>query len=219
MRVWIGRYGVQGLAWSFYGLSDAEGARVRDPSTLPLLAALHYLIRSNGCVRVLETGTARGISAACLASAVAHREGARVVTLDPHHHAGREELWAILPESHRRCIEVREIDSVEGMQIALDAEETYEAALLDSLHTEEQVWAEFQLAARLVCPGGLILIHDAIYARGTVQNALNRIQASGYNVVRLWAAARGASEDDHLGLAVVENSPRNSRVQDIRKAL
>ena len=39
----------------------------------PLLAALHYLIRSNGVVRVIETGTARGVSAACLASAVAHR--------------------------------------------------------------------------------------------------------------------------------------------------
>ena len=43
-----------------------------------------------------------------------------------------------------------------------------EQALLDSLHTEEHVWAEFQLAARLVYPGGLILIHDANLAGGTV---------------------------------------------------
>src|SRR5262249_29020025 len=209
LRIWIGRYGVQGLAWSFYGLSNAEGAHVRDPSMLPLLATLHYLIRSNGCVRVLETGTARGISAACLASAVAHREGGLVVTLDPHHHPGREELWAILPESFSRCIEAREIDSVEGMQMALQAGETFEAALLDSLHTGEQVWAEFQLAAQLVCPGGLILIHDAVYSGGTVPDALARIQAAGYNVVRLWAATSGAAEDDDLGLAIVENTPRN----------
>jgi predicted O-methyltransferase YrrM len=206
LRIWIGRYGIQGLAWSFYGLSDAEGARVPDPSTLPLLATLHYLVRSNGCVRVLETGTARGISAACLASAVAHREGGRVVTLDPHHHVGREDLWAILPESERRSIEAREIDSIEGMQMAIDAGETYEAALLDSLHTGERVWAEFQLATRLVCPGGLILIHDAIYTGGTVPEALSRIRDSGYNVIRLWAAASGECEDDHLGLAIVENS-------------
>ncbi len=84
----------------------------------------------------------------------------------------------------------------------------YEAALLDSLHTEERVWAEFQLAAQLVCPGGLILIHDALYAGGTVPGALRRIEAAGYNVVRLWAAEGGTAEDDHLGLAVVENRLR-----------
>jgi hypothetical protein len=98
LRAWLGRHGLNGLAWSFYGLTEGEGAAVNDPSTLPLLAALHYLIRANGCVRVIETGTARGISAACLASAVAHREGGCVVTLDPFDHDGREQLWATLPE-------------------------------------------------------------------------------------------------------------------------
>jgi len=98
------------------------------------------------------------------------------------------------------------------MQLALDAGETYEAALLDSLHTGEHVWAEFQLATRLVCAGGLILIHDPIYAGGTVHEALGRIQAAGYNVVRLWAAASGEPEDDHLGLAIIENSLRHPAV-------
>ena len=36
---------------------------------LSAFANLHYLVRSNGCVRVIEAGTARGVSAACLASA------------------------------------------------------------------------------------------------------------------------------------------------------
>ena len=53
---------------------------------------------------------------------------------------------------------------------------------------------------------GLILIHDAIFKGGTVEEALKRIEAAGYGVVRLWAADGGVSEDDHLGLAVVENS-------------
>jgi predicted O-methyltransferase YrrM len=210
LRVWLGAYGLKGLAWSFYGLTDGEGAAVRDPSALPLLAAVHYLIRANGCVRVLETGTARGISAACLASAVAHREGGRVVTLDPYKHAGREELWAALPGRFQACIEARCVDAVAGLQAALAAGEQFEAALLDSIHTEEQVWAEFQLAAQLVCPGGLILIHDAIYANGTVAGALRRIETAGYNVVRLWTAEAGLPEDDHLGLAIVENRPRRT---------
>jgi predicted O-methyltransferase YrrM len=209
LRAWVGLYGLTGMAWSFYGLSDGAGAAVRDPSTLPLLAALHYLVRSSGCVRLLETGTARGISAACLASAVAHRNGGHVVTFDPYRHEGREELWSSLPEPFRSCIEAREVCSLEGMAAALRNRESYDAALLDSLHVEEHVWAEFQLAAQLVCPGGLILVHDACYAEGTVQGALRRIESAGYNVVRLWTAEAGVPEDDHLGLAVIENRLRH----------
>jgi predicted O-methyltransferase YrrM len=197
-----------GLAWSFYGTTDARTARVNDPTTLPLLAMLHYLIRSNGCVRVMETGTARGISAACLASAVAHRPDARVVTFDPYPHQLRAELWAALPEAMSACIEPRTVGSLEGMAAALQAAECYDGALLDSIHTEEHVWAEFQLAARLVCPGGLILIHDVRYIHGTVERALQRIEAAGYGVVRLWTAECGVCEDDQLGLAVIENRRR-----------
>lgn len=208
LRAWLGHHGVSALAWSFYGLTSGDNAVVRDPSTMPLLATLHYLIRANGCVRVLETGTARGISSACIASAVAHREGGRVVTLDPFSHAGREELWAMLPESFQSRIEQRNVDSIAGMQAAIEAGEMYEAVLLDSLHEAEHVWAEFQLARELVCPGGLILIHDATYTGGTVPLTLARIEAAGYNVVRLWAADGGTPEDDHLGLAVIENRRR-----------
>jgi predicted O-methyltransferase YrrM len=210
LRIWVSRHGLKGLAWSMYGLTTADGARVADPSTLPLFGALHYLIRSNGCVRVLETGTAWGVSAACLASAVAHRKGARVVTLDPYLHPGREELWRTLPPQFTSCIEARQIDSIAGLQAAIDAGEKFEAALLDSIHTEEHVWAEFQLAAQVVCPGGLILVHDAAYANGSVAGALKRIQDTGYNVVNLWTAEAGVHEDDHLGLAVIENRIKTS---------
>jgi predicted O-methyltransferase YrrM len=208
LRAWIGRRGLQELAWSFYGTTDALNARVHDANTFPLFATLHYLIRSNGVVRVLETGTARGVSAACLASAVAHRLGGRVVTMDPFTHPGREELWATLPENFRSRIEARQVDALAGMQSALDAGERYEAAILDSLHEAEHVWAEFQLATQLVCPGGLILIHDATYTGGTVPAALERIEAGGYNVVKLWAAEEGVREDDRLGLALIENRRR-----------
>jgi hypothetical protein len=106
------------------------------------------------------------------------------------------------------CIEPRAAGSLEGMAAALAAGERYEAALLDSVHTEEHVWAEFQLAVQLVCPGGLILIHDAHYRHGTVAGALTRIEAAGYNVTRLWAADSGVQEDDGLGLAVITNRRR-----------
>lgn len=208
LRGFIGRFGLGAMSWSFYGSADGRGARVADPSTFPLLALLHYLIRANGCARVIETGTARGVSAACLASAVAHRPGAQVVTLDFSDAPGRHDLWAALPESMRACIEARPVESLSGLAAALDAGEQYHAALLDSLHTGDHVWEELQLAARLVCPGGLILIHDATYPHGTVPLALERAQAAGYDVTRLWAAGSGEREDDGLGLAVIENRRR-----------
>ncbi len=210
LRAWIGRFGMGALAWSFYGTTDASGARVGDSSTLPLFAMLHYLVRANGCVRVLETGTARGVSAACLASAVAHRHGGRVVTFDPADYPLREELWAALPDEMRACLDFRCTGSLEGMAACIEAGESFDAALLDSLHEEEHVWAEFQLASQLVCPGGLILIHDVLTLNSTVEPALRRIEAAGYGVTRLLTAESGEAEDDRLGLALIENRRKNS---------
>jgi predicted O-methyltransferase YrrM len=208
LRRWVGRYGVSVLAWSFYGTIDARDAKIRDGGVFPLFALLHYIIRSNGCARVLETGTARGASAACIASAVAHRDGAAVVSFDPYPHPEADDLWAMLPHNMARCIDARQIGSIEGMQQSIRDGETYEAALLDSIHTAEHVLAEFALATQLVCQGGLILIHDAHYAGGTVALALQQIENTGYNIVRLWSATSGVAEDDDLGLAVIENCLR-----------
>jgi predicted O-methyltransferase YrrM len=208
LRAWVGRHGIGMLAWSIYGTSDARSARVRDPGVMPLFALLHYMIRSNGCVRVVEAGTARGVSTACLASAVAHRDGGSVVTFDPHVLPHRAELWETLPPEMGACIEARATGSVEGMTAALAAGERYDAAFLDSIHTEEQVWAEFKVASKLVCPGGIILVHDPLLASGTVEGGLRRIEADGYGVTRLWTAECGVREDDGLGLAVIENRRR-----------
>ncbi len=212
LRKWIGRHGIDGLSWSFYGTTDGQSARVGDTATLSLLATLHYLIRSNGCSRVVETGTARGVSAACLASAVAHRSDSRVVTIDAQVFPERETLWATLPPLIRRCIVPRQTDAIDGLRAAIVDGETYHAALLDSVHTAEHVLREFELARQLVCPGGLILIHDPVLRTGSVGEALDIISEQGYGVVRLWTAEDGVREDDALGLAVIENRCRRRSV-------
>jgi predicted O-methyltransferase YrrM len=204
LRAWVGRHGVAALAWSFYGTPTGY-ARVRDRGAFPLFGLLHYLIRSNGCVRVVETGTARGVSAACIASAVAHREGGKVVSFDPEDFPERAGLWEALPASMRACLEARRTGSLEGMAEALRAGERYHAALLDSSHAGEHVWAEFELARRLVVPGGLILVHDPGLEGQTVPWALARIRAAGYDVTRLWAGEGTEPEDEGLQLAVIEN--------------
>jgi predicted O-methyltransferase YrrM len=154
---------------------------------------------------VLETGTAKGVSAACLASAVAHRNHARVVSFDPYAQPEAADLWALLPEEMRAVIELRGVDSLGGMREAIEDGEHYDLALLDSVHSADHVWAEFQLASELVCAGGLILIHDVRYRGGTVAIALEKIEQAGFGVTRLWCADGGIAEDDELGLAVIEN--------------
>lgn len=208
LRGWVGRHGRDALAWSFYGTPEGGSARVADGEVFPLFALLHYLVRANGCARVLETGTARGVSAACMATAVAHRPDAAVVTLDVVEAPERATLWAALPGQARGCIDERRGDSLALMDAALARGERYDAALLDSMHDEAHVYAEFQRAARLVCPGGLILVHDPLLPGGTVEGALRRVEADGYGVTRLWTAECGAREDAGLGLAVIENRRR-----------
>jgi predicted O-methyltransferase YrrM len=201
LRAWVGRYGVSALGYSFQGVLEEDNARVRDPSMLPTLALLHYLSRASGWARVVETGTARGVSAACLASAVSHRRGARVVSFDPVDYPERAPLWEQLPDRARVCIEQRPVDSLTGMREALEAGERYDAALLDSLHTEEHVAAELELALALVEPGGLVLVHDW-RAISAVDAVLTRADSKGRPLVRLLGGG-SVAEDDGLGIAAV----------------
>lgn len=207
LRGWLGRRGLGALGWTFYGASeDAPPARVSDGSMLPVLALLHYLVRASGCCRVLETGTHHGVSTACLASAVAHRFGARVVTLDPGVTADREALWAALPAEMSRCIEPRQVDSLTEMRSAAAAGETYDAVLLDSLHTHDHVLAEVELAAQLVPPLAPIFVHDW-HAFPGVDSALKEAEQSGFAVVRLLGEG-AVVEENGLGLAIVQR-PRS----------
>jgi predicted O-methyltransferase YrrM len=205
VRRWMGAFGTSAMAWSFYGTSDGRDANVYDPRTLNLYATLHSLIRSNGCSRVLEVGTARGVSAACIACAIVDRPDPSVVTFDPYYYEGRHELWGCLPKPIRSVIEERRYDGIVGMSELVESGNHFHAALLDSIHTTEHVMKEFRLVTQLVCEGGIILIHDPLWRGGTVGQAVDDISKDGYRVVTLWSAEEGLSQDDRLGLALVEN--------------
>jgi hypothetical protein len=179
---------------------------VHDPSVFPPYAALHHLALANGCVRIIQTGSGRAstLSTACLAAAVAHREGGTVVGFDPHYAAGGD-ILTLLPDQVRGCVEVRPVDCRAGMTAALAARERYHAALLDSISTADGVWADFQLASQLVVEGGLILVPGSSSSGSAVDRALARIANAGWGVARLSRAEDGVPEDDGLGLAIIEN--------------
>jgi hypothetical protein len=103
----------------------------------------------------------------------------------------------------RACIEQRPVDSLVGMREALERGERYDAALLDSIHTDDHVAAELELelALELVEAGGLVLVHDW-HASSGVDAALARAEMDGRHVVRLLGGG-AVAEDDRLGLAAV----------------
>ena len=136
--------------------------------------------------------------------------------MDPNIDRQREALWGLLPKAIADCIQPRQIDGLVGMAQCLANGERFHAALLDSIHSREQVLQEFALAKQLVCPGGLILIHDPNLHTGTVQQAIDEIDSMGYPVVKLWSAEDGVREDDRLGLAIVENTIQESRAAQAR---
>lgn len=203
---WVGHHGLPVLAWSFYGTSDGRSAKVKDYPEYGLYQTLFSVIRNNGCSRVLETGTARGISTSCIATSISKFDNPVVVTLDTTVFPERNEIWGMLPQQVQESIEARQVESIQGMNEAIQRDELYHAALLDSDHSGEHVYNEFCLAKQLVCKGGVILIHDPILENATVENALEKIRSEGYGVTRLLCASDGESMDDGLGLAVIENT-------------
>jgi hypothetical protein len=205
IRRWVQQRGLAGLSDTFYGNRFGVPPRVRDPATCSLWGTLFHLIRSHGCTRVLETGTSRGISAGCLASAVVDRRGSRVVTVDVEPPPERHDFWRLLPGDTQAVIEQRRGDSLAILAAAREAGETFHAALLDSQHTAAFVRDEFERARQVVTPGGLILIHDIHPAFFDTGKAINEIQALGFGVVRLWCGEQSLQTDDRLGLAVIEN--------------
>ena len=97
------------------------------------------------------------------------------------------------------------MDSIAGLGTALDAGERYDGALLGSVHTEERVWGEFELARQLVRPGGPILVHDWRPDEG-MQRAIARIESAGHGVARLLGPC-GVEEASGLGIALIETEP------------
>jgi predicted O-methyltransferase YrrM len=197
------RHGSEAFRRSFYGTFDARSSRVADPGTVSLLGFLYNLVRSTGAVQVLETGTARGVSAACMACAVHDRPGGRVVTIDVDPEPDRLELWGMLPASVRDCIEEIRGDSLAVLPAISGG---FDLALLDSCHDGPHVLEEFSHVRGLVRPRSTIVIHDA--DQPGVAGTLLTIESMGYNVVRLWGHSSRAPLDDGLGLALVENRQR-----------
>ena len=115
---------------------------------LPLLFAL---ARGN----VLELGTRSGVSTAALLAGVEGRGGhVYSVDIDPRsaHVAAGHPQWTFRAGSST--------DPQTAAQVYRNAGGSFQAVLVDTLHTDAQVSAELNLWAPYVAPGGTICVHD-----------------------------------------------------------
>jgi predicted O-methyltransferase YrrM len=174
-----------------------------------LYAALRRYLEDTGevFVTVLETGTARGFSALCMAKAIADagRDG-RIVTVDVMPHT-RRQIWNCIddhegPKSRAELLApwsdlTRKIFFMQGdSQLILPrlGLERINFAFLDAAHLKHNVLAEFAVVARAQKSGDIVFFDDVTpgHFPGVVQ-AVEAIERGGdYDLHRLTTSKQRA---------------------------
>lgn len=146
-------------------VEDADGReRTLSPHSIGRAdgEALRDLALAENTSRTIEVGLALGMSALFLCQAIAGREGARHVAIDPF----QQESWgnaglATLREAGvEDLVEVIEEESALALpQLVRDGRE-FDFAFVDGDHRFEGVLLDLVFMTRLVKPGGLIVVDD-----------------------------------------------------------
>ena len=129
-----------------------EDERYKEGSTEPWTQYLiASFVKSMGAKNVLETGTFHGFTTAWLAST-----GAQIVSVDLEDRGGE----TFVSECGYDNVMFRLGDALEAMRnLPLDS---FDIVFIDDDHHWPHVRKEILAAQRIVRPGGLILLHDAI---------------------------------------------------------
>jgi predicted O-methyltransferase YrrM len=112
---------------------------------------------------VLETGTFKGYSTACIASALASLGGdRRLITIDPAPQEGQ--IWA--GTDLEPLISLRRQMSQEAFGELYVARTRFDMLVLDSDHHYDTIMTELMLYEPLLNVGGTILLHDSLFFDG-----------------------------------------------------
>ncbi len=112
---------------------------------------------------VLETGTFKGYSTACIASALVSLGGPRqIVTIDPHPQDGQ--IWS--GTELESVVTQRRQFSQDTYPELLRSRMRFDMLVLDSDHSYETIMTELMLYEPLLKAGGTILLHDSLYFDG-----------------------------------------------------
>lgn len=141
---------VNGRALPPHSVERADGEALRD------------LAMAEGAERTIEVGLALGMSALFLCQAIAGRDGARHVAIDPF----QKESWdnaglATLREAGAEdLVEVIEEESALALPRLVREGREFDFAFVDGDHRFEGVLLDLVFMTRLVKPGGLIVVDD-----------------------------------------------------------
>ena len=112
---------------------------------------------------VLETGTFKGYSTACIASALMSLGGPRrVITIDPHPQDGQ--IWA--GTELETVVTQRRQFSQDAHPDLVRSRTQFDMLVLDSDHTYDTIMSELMLYEPMLKVGGSILLHDSLYFDG-----------------------------------------------------
>lgn len=174
-----------------------------------LYSLLRHMIhdRQIDFVTILETGTARGFSALCMAKALedANVEG-RIITVDVLSHLKRQ-IWNCIddhdgPKSRSEILEpwthlLRKIVFIQGdtlyalPRLGLDR---IHFAFLDAQHIESSVLQEFEVVQKRQIPGDIIVfddVTDGVFP-GVVKAVAKILQRDDYKIERLTVSVQRA---------------------------
>jgi predicted O-methyltransferase YrrM len=126
------------------------------------LYLLYAAVRSLRPERAVETGVANGCSSAMILAAMERNGKGRLLGIDSLV-AERDRLGRRIPLSLRGRFTLRLGDSIATLTDMVDRGEPIDFFLHDSLHTYRHARREYELAWRMLTPGGLLCSHDILY--------------------------------------------------------
>ncbi len=133
---------------------------------------LFVVVRSLHPRKAVETGVANGCSSAMILAAMEHNGTGELIGLD-NLLAERDRLGQRIPTQLRARFTFRLADSIAELRNMIQAGQTIDLFLHDSLHTYRHARTEYELAWKLLAPGGALCSHDILY-----NNAFDRFVAA-----------------------------------------
>jgi predicted O-methyltransferase YrrM len=149
---------------------------------------------------VLETGTFKGYSTACIASALASLGGERrVITIDPYPQDGQ--IWS--GTELEAFVSLRRQQSQDAVSDLSRLGTRFDMLVLDSDHHYDTIMTELMLYEPLLNVGGTILMHDSLFFDGVGAATRQLVSNRRFQGITLDSPRRAIPNDRCPGVTIV----------------
>ena len=149
---------------------------------------------------ILETGTFKGYSTACIASALTTMGGdRRVITIDPAPH--EDQVWA--GTELESVVTLRRQTSQDAFADLNLAGTRFDMLVLDSDHHYDTIMSELMLYEPMLNVGGVILLHDSLFFDGVGAAVRQLLANPRFQGLTLDTPRHAAPEERCPGVTIV----------------